>query len=321
MAQLDINDYLELLRAPLGRAVDRTRRAVERELFVASQRGFYGDAIQRGMDVLRREFDMAILFVLARTKRARQRASLDHSELWLATKHELENFTRQMKSTADHEGLGTLRLSQMSFVLSELAKLDEALSLALRRYEEEFLDFDETPSRGDEAKAAAANLNPPLAARSVTQAEADLADQAESAPPDASTLEVASTRILAVRAEISDTVLTSIDTAGPPEPLSYDLKNAFLEAAVRCSEWKFGGTEPVISLDGQLYKISDVCHFVMACKNEPLPDNLADELARLPDQRRAELMEVLGNDWTYHSGAQSVFGHVDDRAQRFGNPK
>src|SRR5271154_6848951 len=145
MAQPTIDDYLASLTAPLGRALDRAQRVVEQELNSASQVGYYGNTIRHALDRLGRELDTGILVALARLKRARKSASLDHSKLWQVTVQELENFARKMKSIVDVEGLATLRLSQMTLVNRELAKFDEQISLALRHFQEALLEDGAAP--------------------------------------------------------------------------------------------------------------------------------------------------------------------------------
>jgi hypothetical protein len=316
MAHSSISDYLDSLRAPLGRAVDRAQRVVERELTSASKMGYYGNTIQRGLDKLQREFDTGIFVALARLKRARQKASLDHSELWQATVKELENFTRQMKSVMDREGVAALRLAHMTLVHDELAKLDGNLSSALRQFQEGLFDVGESPPLADKAQATAGNPGTPPTVLSGT-----LAGQAAPAPRDTSTFDITGNQTPALRGAVSNAALSSIDITVPYMSLPDDLKKAFLEAVMRCSEWKFGGTEPEMPFNRQLYKISAVCHFILACKNEPLPDNLADVLARLPDELRADLVEYLGKDWSYHAGARCVIRLVANRNKPHGNLK
>ncbi len=187
MARLSIDDYLALLRAPLGRTVERAQRVVPQELMSASQTDRYGSSIRWAMDRLQREFDTGVLFALARLKRARQRTSLDHSELWQTTVQELENFTRQMKLVVDHEVAAGLRLSQLTLVNSALAKLDENLSLALRHFQEGLVDDVVPLTPSEEVNAAAGNRSAPLGARSDTQAESP-------ARPDTSTPDVPEAR-------------------------------------------------------------------------------------------------------------------------------
>lgn len=157
------------------------------ELKLVSQMGRYGNRIQLVVDRLHREFDTGVIVALARLKRARQQARLDYSELWQATVQELENFTREMKSVVDHEGIAGLRLSQLTLVNSELSKLDEKLRLALKHFQVGLLDVDAPPV----PSATAGNLSAPLSTRSGIQAEVVPARQTAPALPDASTIDVA----------------------------------------------------------------------------------------------------------------------------------
>jgi hypothetical protein len=170
MLQPSINDYLASIKAALGRAIDRAQRVIERELNLASQRGYYGNTIQRSVDSLQLEFHTGINVAIARLKRARKNNISDHSELWVMTVQELENFKQQMKSIALYDGLAAMRLSELALVSSEIAKFDETLSLALRRFQEELLNVGTPPLLNDEAKAAE-NLSAPIAALSESQAE------------------------------------------------------------------------------------------------------------------------------------------------------
>jgi hypothetical protein len=158
MPQPSTNDYLDSIKAALGRAVDRVQRVIEREMIAASQRGYYQNTIQRIVDSLQLEFNAGINVAIARLKRARKSNNLDYSELWVLTVQELENFKQQMKTIVYHEGLAAMTLSELTLVRSEIAKFDENLSAALRRYQEAVLEVG-TPD--DEAKLAAGNLGTP----------------------------------------------------------------------------------------------------------------------------------------------------------------
>jgi hypothetical protein len=186
-----MNDYLDSLRAPLGRAVDRAQGVVTQELKLVSQMGRYGNRIQLVVDRLHREFDTGVLVALARLKRARQQATLDYSQLWQATVQELENFTREVKSLVDREGIAGLQLSQLTLVNSELSKFDEKLRLALQHFQEGLLDVDAPPV----PDATAGNLSAPLTKRPGIQAEVVPARQTAPALPDTSTLDVAGSQI------------------------------------------------------------------------------------------------------------------------------
>ena len=186
-----MNDYLDSLRAPLGRAVDRAQGVVTQELKLVSQMGRYGNRIQLVVDRLHREFDTGVLVALARLKRARQQATHNYSELWQATVQELENFTREMKSLVDREGIAGLQLSQLTLVNSELSKFDEKLRLALQHFQEGLLDVGAPPV----PDATAGNLSAPLTKRPGIQAEVVPARQTAPALPDTSTLDVAGSQI------------------------------------------------------------------------------------------------------------------------------
>jgi hypothetical protein len=314
-----MDNYLDSLRSPLGRAVERTQRVVTQQLNLASNRGYYGSAVERALDRLQREFDAGVLVALARFKRARQRTSLNHSDLWQATVREIETFTRQMKSVVDLEGVAGLRLSQMALVNGVLEKLEQNLILALQQFQEALLDAGAPSGPGEEVKTTAGDLNSTLAALWDNRAEGFLADQAIPALPETSTLDGAGSQISAVRGVVFNAVLSSIDATGLSKPLTDDLKNSFLEAVLRCSEWKVDGTEPEMAFNGRLFKISAVCEFVMAHKNEPLPDNFNDVLANIPDQTRALLIKDLGKDRSYHAGARCVLRLVKDRNEQYRN--
>ncbi len=162
MVRLSTNDYAHSLRAPLGRTVERARRAIERELNTASQMGHFGNTVQRAVDRFNREFDAGIFFVLARLKRARRWTGLDHSGLWQATVQELQNFKLDMISIMNVEGVAKLRLSQMSLVHSELSKLDERVGSALRQFQQSSInDRTATPLEGEEVAVAPSDLNVP----------------------------------------------------------------------------------------------------------------------------------------------------------------
>jgi hypothetical protein len=304
------NDYLESLRAALGRAIYRAQHVIERESILASQNGNYGNSIQRSVDSLQLQFDTGITVALKQLKRAKLRKSLYYSELWQVTVQELETFMRQMKSLVDHEGLAALRLSNMTLVRSELAKFEDILSSALRQFQAESLDVGALPTPSEESKETIQNLGASLTELSNSKAEKAPADAAELEVPDDRGLSAVES-LSAVRGMISSVVSSSTVTTGPSSLLTVDFKNSFFESMMRCVEWKFGSAEPEIPFNTQLYKISAVCRSMMTCKNEPLPGKVADVLARLPEPIRTNLIEELGKDLSYHGGARFVLGLVE----------
>jgi hypothetical protein len=100
-----INDYLDLLRVPFGKAITRAQRAFEEELNAASRTGLGGNTIRRVLDRLQQEFETTVTAALATLMHVRETTSLDASELRGLTVQELENFVRQMKSTVQVERL------------------------------------------------------------------------------------------------------------------------------------------------------------------------------------------------------------------------
>jgi hypothetical protein len=60
MADPTINDYVDSLRVPLGKAVDRALLVVEDRLRSAARTGQTGNAIRQVLDELRREFERSV---------------------------------------------------------------------------------------------------------------------------------------------------------------------------------------------------------------------------------------------------------------------
>jgi hypothetical protein len=141
--QPHVNDYLDALRVPLGKAIDRARRAFEEELNAASRTGLGGNTIRRVLDRLQQEFESSVSAALATLKRAKETTSLDVSELRGLTAQELETFARQLKSTVQTERLSRARPGsrQMAAIDEALAKLDEHLRHSLRQFDVGFFDI------------------------------------------------------------------------------------------------------------------------------------------------------------------------------------
>jgi hypothetical protein len=144
--QPHINDYLDSLRVPLGKAVARAGRAFEEELNAASRTGFGGNTIRRVLDRLQQQFESSVSVALETLKRVKETTNLDVSELRGLTAQELENFARQLKSTVQIERLRVRPDSpQMAVIDTELAKLDEHLRFALRQFDVGFFDSVAAP--------------------------------------------------------------------------------------------------------------------------------------------------------------------------------
>jgi hypothetical protein len=99
----------------------------------------------------------------------------------------------------------------------------------------------------------------------------------------------------------------------PDEPLPEDVRAAFREAIRLYADWKFGGSEVAMSFRGfQKVSLSGVCDVVVGYRNEPLPENVHDELWKLM-AGRFNLKEELAEDPTYATGARCLDKLIQDQ--------
>lgn len=224
--QPTINDFLDLLRVPLGKAVERALRGFEEELNAASRTGFGGNTIRRVLDRTQEEFESSVAAALTTLKRVRDATDLDASTLRGLTAQELENFLLQMKSIIQAERLRVRPGSpQMAVIDKELAKLDEHLRYALRQFDVGFFEvessqnrnaagfLDVTGARSTARTAPAAPAPLDIPARS-DAAPGELISPAK--PPTSSSVESRSTTPL------TSTVSTSVTRAASitPQPIT-----------------------------------------------------------------------------------------------------
>jgi hypothetical protein len=84
------------------------------------------------------------------------------------------------------------------------------------------------------------------------------------------------------------------------------MKQAFERAVYSFNDWRHhGGSERLLQIGSnpKHFTITEVCNLVMNFDNEKLPDHLLGLLLKIPDMTRADLVETLGRDRTYHAGA------------------
>jgi hypothetical protein len=229
-----VNDYLDALRVPLGKAVERTRRAFEAELNASSRTGLGGNTIRRILDLLQEEFEASVAGALATLKSVKDSTNLDASTLRGLTAQELENFARQLKAIVPLARLRVLPDSpQMAIVQADLAKLDEHLRFALRQFDVGL--FDSGPAAPPSSASGAGisgdvSRRPPLgaAAKGVAGAfdsgfdSGAFATAPRMPPPDPaawggfSNFDDAAARITAERQRSHLAALSTNDVALPP---------------------------------------------------------------------------------------------------------
>jgi hypothetical protein len=96
------------------------------------------------------------------------------------------------------------------------------------------------------------------------------------------------------------------------EPMPNDMRQAFLEAIRLYSDWKFGGSEPLVSFRKlRQMSISGVCELVLGYRNEPLTAQLHNMLRNLIDPQMNIKVE-LDEDPSYATGAQCLLEMIDD---------
>ena len=97
------------------------------------------------------------------------------------------------------------------------------------------------------------------------------------------------------------------------ESMPEDVQVAFREAIRLYADWKLGGAERAMSFRGLgRLSLSGMCDLVQSYKNEPLPENIHDELWNLM-VGRLNLKEELAEDPTYATGARCLEKLIQDQ--------
>lgn len=100
-------------------------------------------------------------------------------------------------------------------------------------------------------------------------------------------------------------------------PLTDELRVVFVEAILRFNDWvRHGNAEPSVQLESnrQSFTISEFCGLIKDFENEPLLDpalELLFELLTTP--LRPRLVERIGRDQTYHTGASCLGDLIQER--------
>ncbi len=98
------------------------------------------------------------------------------------------------------------------------------------------------------------------------------------------------------------------------EPLPNDVGQAFLEAIRLYKDWRFGGSEPLVSFRKlRQISISGVCELVLSYRNEPLPENIHKVLRNVIGVARAN---PLDKDRSYAAGARCLLKMIDVNRRR-----
>ena len=98
------------------------------------------------------------------------------------------------------------------------------------------------------------------------------------------------------------------------EPIPNDVRQAFLEAIRLYKDWRFGGSEPLVSFRKlRQISISGVCELVLSYRNEPLPENIHNVLRNVIGVARAN---PLDKDPSYAAGAQCLLKMIDVNRRR-----
>ncbi len=231
-----INDYLDLLRVPLGRAVERAHRAFEEELNASSQTGRGGNTIRRVLDRLQQEFETSVTAALASLKRVQETTALNRSDMRQLTAQELEIFARQMKATVQIARFGQVPAAARALIEKELADYDDYLRLALRQFDVGLLDVPQPPPLGVSATATAAGEadRPPR-----PPSQPDPSHWAQGSNYDDAALSAASRRNLGAAVE------SAAGTTTPALPLSNS------NAVITPAEPTAGTASMSVSLEGR----------------------------------------------------------------------
>jgi hypothetical protein len=100
-------------------------------------------------------------------------------------------------------------------------------------------------------------------------------------------------------------------------PLTDELRAVFVEAILRFNDWvRHGNAEPSVQLESnrQFFTISEFCQLIRDFENEPLLDpalELLFELLTTP--LRPRLVERIGRDQSYHTGASCLADLIEER--------
>jgi hypothetical protein len=156
-----INDYLDAIRVPLDKAVERTVRIFEDKARGAARSGQTGNAIQEILGEIQREFERSVSATLTTLMSVTESTKLDASDLRGLTAQELENFARRLKAIIRLERFGKVEPSAQRTVDNGLSKLDEHLRFALRQFDVGFFAPAQRPSRTRLSGGALPNTSPP----------------------------------------------------------------------------------------------------------------------------------------------------------------
>jgi len=96
-------------------------------------------------------------------------------------------------------------------------------------------------------------------------------------------------------------------------PISRHLRDAFYGAVQLYPKWTVFGHEPLVSVDGRRYTISEVCNLAIEI-SDGLPDDLLGSLMSFLNAGDRDLMEGLAKDRSYAGGAHYLLKLMYRRA-------
>jgi hypothetical protein len=94
-------------------------------------------------------------------------------------------------------------------------------------------------------------------------------------------------------------------------PIPPDLADAFHDAVVLLSKWRFGRPEPLVSFKMLPWPISVICELVTSF-DESVPENIQHLLLRIPIELPSELP-----GFTYAAAARGCLKEIAARKARF----
>jgi hypothetical protein len=100
------------------------------------------------------------------------------------------------------------------------------------------------------------------------------------------------------------------------EQIPQDLADAFHQVVWRYADWQPPNPEIEVKLRRQYHSMSVVCSLVVSF-DDPLPEDVFDQLYGYLHAQHRELKERLGKGSTYSAGSYCLFRLIDERKAEY----
>lgn len=101
------------------------------------------------------------------------------------------------------------------------------------------------------------------------------------------------------------------------QPIPNDVREAFLDAVRLYDDWKSGGPERLVSFRKvKRISMTGMCELILSYRNEPLPENVHNDLWKLMDETGVNLKLELTADPSYRTGAQCLLKLIESHRRQ-----